>query len=684
MAHVYARPHHMLQTEEEVLDIVGDDPSTSTREIARQAQIFDLKKQEAEQQNKLRQQYNMYEAMRTDRNALQKAFQESSAEGDELKKKLKMAYHQTEQLKEDIVMKEKLLVKDENVMRKLTKEKENLKIELMAGLDLIKNLKIEIRELKEEEKRLHKTIMVNDRTIRDQAKTIDQLMNERDVLGSQLVRRNDEISLLNEKIVILQTTMARGEAHYDQRLNDIKLLKLEVRRLRQEKNIMSKSITNTIDLRQEIFHLQRELTQSRLQCKALEQEMQNPLNIHRWRKLEGSDPEVLDLLQKVQILQKRLLQQASDAVERERQLKEAERLYMNLKQVLSKQPGPGIQEELSKTQRALKLRGDKLKSLVSELNMAELKSTEYKSDLQRVTDELAELKRKYLSEKKANRNMRMAAESSRELNLSRGGRGDASEVKFTGGGFRIPVAKAHQVPKMSKVLEVCVDSVESAVAALNGGADRLELCSSLIEGGLTPTPGMLIQIQNMNIRKIPVFCLRKSKLCKKMQKILRKNGADGFVFGALSDNGEVDMKICREIIRASHPLPVTFHRAFDFCKRPTIEIEVIIDLGFQRILTSGKQKTAQMGVKLITKLMEQVGDRIIIMPGGGINKDNLKFIMDHTEATEIHGSFKVIKEELDSKTEDESDEPVMETRKGPLYVTDEAAVAEIVNILRTL
>ncbi|KAJ8965220.1 hypothetical protein NQ314_004290 [Rhamnusium bicolor] len=248
---------------------------------------------------------------------------------------------------------------------------------------------------------------------------------------------------------------------------------------------------------------------------------------------------------------------------------------------------------------------------------------------------------------------------------------------------------------MSKVLEVCVDTLESAISAINGGADRLELCSSLIDGGLTPTPGLLIQIQNMNSRNIPVFCLLRCRtgnfiykpeeveIMKDDARILRKNGADGFVFGALSENGDVDMKICREIIKACHPLSVTFHRAFDFCRRPTIEVEVIIDLGFQRILTSGKQQTAQLGVKLIQKLIEQVGNRIIIMPGGGINKDNLKFIIENTEANEFHGSFKMVKEEVEAKSEEEC-EVVIGERNGPLYVTDESAVAEIVNILKTV
>lgn len=247
---------------------------------------------------------------------------------------------------------------------------------------------------------------------------------------------------------------------------------------------------------------------------------------------------------------------------------------------------------------------------------------------------------------------------------------------------------------MSKVLEVCVDSLESAVAALNGGADRIELCTSLIEGGLTPTPGLLIQIQNMNPRKVPIFCLLRCRpgnfvytneeieIMKEDARILRKSGSDGFVFGCLAENGDVDMKSCREIIKACHPLPVTFHRAFDFVKRPTIEVEVIIDLGFVRILTSGKQQTAQMGVKLIKKLIEQAGKRIILMPGGGVNKENIKYILENTGANEIHGSFKKPKEE---PSDDSTDCEVALTDKNiPFYVTDEDNVAEIINLLKTV
>jgi chromosome segregation ATPase len=181
---------------------------------------------------------------------------------------------------------------------------EGCRVELNLAHEQVKTLKDNIAEQDAEEKRLHKQILDNEKLIREQSKDLEQLMNERDILGSQLVRRNDEIALLHEKIEILQTTLQRGESQYAQRLEDIRLLKIEIKRLRQEKILMSKTISNSIDLKQEVFHLERDMMKWRLKCRALEEELQNPMNIHRWRKLEGSDPELLDVLQKIQILQK--------------------------------------------------------------------------------------------------------------------------------------------------------------------------------------------------------------------------------------------------------------------------------------------------------------------------------------------------------------------------------------------
>lgn len=239
---------------------------------------------------------------------------------------------------------------------------------------------------------------------------------------------------------------------------------------------------------------------------------------------------------------------------------------------------------------------------------------------------------------------------------------------------------------MTKVLEVCVDNYESALAAIAGGANRLELCSSLDQGGLTPTPGLLKQIQAANVTGIPVFCMLRCrpsyflyseeeiKIMVNDAKTLKLNGADGFVFGALNELNDVDLRKCRDILKMCYPLPVTFHRAFDLSRNPLIQIEVVIDLGFQRLLTSGAKKSALEGCDTIKKLIERARNRIVIVPGCGINKTNIRDIMETTGAREFHGSF---------KSESKEDENTGVVDLGKLTMVDSNHVAEVVQILKS-
>lgn len=145
---------------EEELDLRKKIEDTMEEVREKKGEIYDLKKTVAENENKIRMQQNLFDVIRADRNALQKSLQESNAECSELKTKLKVSSHQTEQLKEDIAMKEQLLIKEENILRKITKEKENLRTDLNNAQDTIRKLKSEIAEMTAEEKRLHKVIMV--------------------------------------------------------------------------------------------------------------------------------------------------------------------------------------------------------------------------------------------------------------------------------------------------------------------------------------------------------------------------------------------------------------------------------------------------------------------------------------------------------------------------------------------
>ncbi|XP_063228582.1 copper homeostasis protein cutC homolog [Bacillus rossius redtenbacheri] len=201
-------------------------------------------------------------------------------------------------------------------------------------------------------------------------------------------------------------------------------------------------------------------------------------------------------------------------------------------------------------------------------------------------------------------------------------------------------------------MEVCVDSVVSAVNAARGGASRLELCAALSEGGLTPTPGLLEIVKSCV--KVPVFVMlrprtgsdfvfsgEEARIIKCDAAVLKKHGADGFVFGALTADGRIDEVLCKDVVEIVAPLPVTFHRAIDVVKNPVCALETIVQLGFARVLTSGGERTAYAGLQVIRELMVAAGGRITIMPGAGINSDNLAPILEVTGAREFHVSGRV-------------------------------------------
>jgi copper homeostasis protein len=200
--------------------------------------------------------------------------------------------------------------------------------------------------------------------------------------------------------------------------------------------------------------------------------------------------------------------------------------------------------------------------------------------------------------------------------------------------------------EMKNVLEVCVDSVGAAVAAQEGGGDRVELCANLMEGGTTPSAGTIqharrsvrIGLQVMIRPRGGDFCYSATdfEVMKLDVETAKRSGADGVVFGILMADGRVDGERTEELIRLARPLSVTFHRAFDMSRDPLESLETLIRLGVDRILTSGQEATALEGLYLIADLVKAAGDRIVIMPGGGITEANFARIVGGSGAREIH------------------------------------------------
>jgi copper homeostasis protein len=200
------------------------------------------------------------------------------------------------------------------------------------------------------------------------------------------------------------------------------------------------------------------------------------------------------------------------------------------------------------------------------------------------------------------------------------------------------------------LLEVCIDSVESAIAAERGGARRVELCSDLLEGGITPNVGLIASVRSHISIGIFVmvrprggdFCYSdlEFEVMREEIKHAQHLGADGIVLGLLDHDARIDIARTRELVELARPLPVTFHRAIDMTPDLQIAVEHVIATGATRILTSGGAQDATRGMSEIAKMVETARGRISIMPGGAVSKKTIAKIARATGATEFHSSVR--------------------------------------------
>jgi copper homeostasis protein len=199
--------------------------------------------------------------------------------------------------------------------------------------------------------------------------------------------------------------------------------------------------------------------------------------------------------------------------------------------------------------------------------------------------------------------------------------------------------------------EICVDSVAGVRAAHAAGADRVELCSSLLEGGLTPTLGTMLMARKVAEIKLHVmirprggdFLYDADEVAAMEADIAsaKSVGADGVVFGMLDSDGRIDAELTERLIARARPAAVTFHRAFDMTTEPLHALETLIGLGVERILTSGQEPSAYEGAERIAALIKAAHDRIVVMPGGGITARNVARVVEITGASELHFAARV-------------------------------------------
>ena len=205
-------------------------------------------------------------------------------------------------------------------------------------------------------------------------------------------------------------------------------------------------------------------------------------------------------------------------------------------------------------------------------------------------------------------------------------------------------------------IEVCCYSIESAAAAMQGGADRIELCDNLFEGGTTPSVGVIKTVRDLVDIELFVmirprggdFLYTREELLamKHSIKSAKELGIDGVVLGVLNKQGSINTKAMKELIELARPLQVTIHRSFDLTLDPFQALEDAIRLGVDRILTSGQRQTAYEGINMIKSLVDIAGNSLSIMAGSGISESNVNSIVKETGVNEIHLSAKTSRQSV--------------------------------------
>lgn len=298
-------------------------------------EMFGYKKKIAEADTKLKQQENLYGEIRVERNNYSKSLLDAQTDIKDMQRKMQSMNEKNSDLIQEIQRKEAALAKEHLEVQRKEKQKEVLKAELQKVKQQAHETVQCLDNEKLEKQKLLKRIEDAEAEKVLQKRELNQVISERDILKTQLAQRNDELALISEKNKVHESILNKGRNHYNQRVQEIHLLKLEIKKLRSEKLALSNSVSIVEYLRQQIHHMQKDLCQEQAKCKRLQKLLENPINIHRWRRKEISDPSTFELIQKNQCLQRCLLNKSKEVLEKEFQLMEEKKLCAELKHIVN-------------------------------------------------------------------------------------------------------------------------------------------------------------------------------------------------------------------------------------------------------------------------------------------------------------------------------------------------------------
>lgn len=430
----------------------------------------DAQKKVSEYKDKLKNLDTLYEAVRSDRNMYSKNLLEANEQIREFKEKFDIMKQQMQQLNDEITVNDKTLMKVHKDFKESQEENRKINDQLTNYKKHIEELNKRFDERESEIQRLNKIIKETDVEREKQRKELEAVVNTRDILGTQLIRRNDELALLYEKIRIQQGALNKGAVQYRQRLDDIKQLKQKVNEMHRSAVLLQDEVSTIAGLKNQIHNLQRQLFEERMKVKALSEELENPMNVHRWRKLEGQDPTAYEMILRIQTLQKRLIKKTEEVMERDTIVQEKDNIIQELEKILKRQPGPELAEKLNLYQDELRKKESQMKTMASELNMYMFQVKESKYEAERVSRDLSELRKRYYTIKKKEQKKQVARHSASAefpVRMAPGNR------HFMGGGFGLNMTAPNGIAPGAMVNSTRIESSAKASAPVHHKMEKI-------------------------------------------------------------------------------------------------------------------------------------------------------------------------------------------------------------------
>lgn len=385
------------------IEISNQQYYTALEELKLQElQVQELQKKITEDQSKLKHKQNLYEAIRSDRNLYSKQLIESQDEIVSLKRKFRTMNHQIDQLKDEISSKDHAIVKEHFLHHSVDKERELLKNELtkikkqlQSSDSIIENQRVEILKL-------NRIIEEAEQERSRQRNELSSVLAERNLLTSQVIKRNFELTGLYDRIKIQRSNLKIGESQYNKTIDGIMKWKVKLRSLVSENNSTINGLLELENYRYRSIQLEKDILTEKSRSRALMDELEKPMNVHRWRILESSDPKRFEKISQIQSLQKQLIQKSDQVTELDLLIQEKEKVYVELKNVIARQPGPEIEEQMLVYQQTLKEKNKQLINMEEELRMYRQQVTTFKEEIETIEQDMIQLKKKWFKVKKSN------------------------------------------------------------------------------------------------------------------------------------------------------------------------------------------------------------------------------------------------------------------------------------------